>query len=59
MKASAVNLRYKTKMKRTIVPATKPAMKTREHPFFGSSKGDKKSVKQVMKGLRGGRYRDI
>lgn len=79
MKASIVDLRYKTKeilralnarepvsiyyhgtLKGTIVPP-EPAKKfdSKKHPFFGSGKGGKKSVKQVMKELRRPRYHDL
>jgi antitoxin (DNA-binding transcriptional repressor) of toxin-antitoxin stability system len=55
-----VSIYYHGKLKGTIVPA-EPARKfdTKKHPFFGMNKGDKKSVKQIMKDLRGGRYRDL
>lgn len=79
MKASIVDLRYKTKeilkaleacepvsiyyhgkLKGTIVPPEpKKKMKTRDHPFFGSMKHDKRSVKQIMKELRRPRYHDL
>ena len=79
MKASIVDLRYKTKeilkaleasepvsiyyhgkLKGIIHPAA-PSKKIRseDHPFAGSLKNDKRSVKQIMKELRRPRYHDL
>ena len=48
------------KLKGTIIPA-KPAkrMRVQDHPFFGMNKNDKRPVSEIMKELRGGRYRDL
>ncbi len=79
MKASIVDLRYKTKeilraiearepvsiyyhgkLKGTIIPAeSAKKFDSKKHPLFGMRKGEKKSVRQVMKELRRPRYHDL
>lgn len=56
----SVSIYYHGKLKGTIVPA-EPAKKMRveDHPFCGSMKNDKRSVKQIMKELRRPRYHDL
>jgi hypothetical protein len=56
----SVSIYYHGKLKGTIVPP-EPAkkMKSEDHPFAGSMKNDKRSVKQIMKELRRFRYHDL
>jgi antitoxin (DNA-binding transcriptional repressor) of toxin-antitoxin stability system len=53
-----VTLLYHGKVQGTIMPA-KPAVRKRveDSPFFGSRRGDKRSVKKIMDELRAPRYR--
>ncbi len=56
----SVNILYHGKLKATIVPtaAVKQAPLD-QHPFFGSAKKDSRTAAEVMKELRGGRYRAL
>lgn len=55
-----VNLLYHGKLKATIRPAqSKAKAPLAEHPFFGSAKKEARKVSEIMKELRGGRYRDL
>jgi hypothetical protein len=56
----SVSIYYHGKLKGTIIPA-KPSKKIRsqDHPFAGSLKNDKRTVKQIMKNLRRPRYHDL
>ena len=55
-----VQIMYRGKPKGIIIPIHEHGQKSvKESSFFGSTKDDKKSVKQVMEDLRGDRYRDI
>ncbi|MBI4411731.1 MAG: hypothetical protein HY541_04540 [Deltaproteobacteria bacterium] len=51
--------RYHGRPKGYIVSAGVPlsAKKVQEHPFFGMMRKSRKPVRQVMRELRGGRYR--
>lgn len=55
-----VEIVYRGKPKGVIVPVHEHSRKSvKEHPLFGSLAGEKKSVSDVMRGLRGGRYGGI
>ena len=55
-----VSIYYHGKLKGTIIPASSgKKFETKKHPFFGSAKDEKKSVKQIMKELRRPRYHDL
>jgi len=56
----SVNILYHGKLKATIVPTLISGVASLEqHPFFGSrGKGDRK-VADIMRDLRGGRYRAL
>ena len=55
-----VTILYHGKVKGVIKPAgNKTIEKAGEHPFFGMSKKDNKSVETIMSELRGARYRDV
>ena len=52
-----VTILYLGKVKGTIMPAgADTAMDVRNHPFFGSSPEDDKSIAGEMERLRGGRF---
>ncbi len=52
-----VCIRYHGKIKGVITPVGKcNAINVKEHPFFGMKKGEKCSVEEQMKKLRGSRY---
>lgn len=52
-----VTILYHGKVKGTIVPVAEGAgRKVTEHPFFGMSAPDRRSVEEVMQDLRGGRF---
>jgi antitoxin (DNA-binding transcriptional repressor) of toxin-antitoxin stability system len=55
----SVRLTHRGKLKGIIHPPPPTKRKSKEHPFFGMLKGEKKSVEKIMDELRGGRYRDI
>lgn len=55
-----ISILYHGKVKGIIMPVTnKECKKVKDHPFFGMSKNNKKSVLDELKELRGGRYNDI
>lgn len=55
-----VQIMYRGKPKGVIIPMHEHQHKSvKDSSFFGSSKNEKKSVKQVMEELRGGRYHGI
>ncbi len=52
-----IEITYRGKTKGIIIPAHEHTKKSaREHPLFGSGAKEKRTVAEVMKGLRGGRY---
>ena len=52
-----VTILYHGKVKGTIIPAkTNSIAKVEEHPFFGMSRNDSASVKELMDKLRGSRF---
>ena len=52
-----VEILYRGKSKGVIIPIHEsPKKSVKEHPFFGLLAGERKSVSQVMKNLRGSRY---
>lgn len=58
----SVEILYHNKVMGTIVPAKKHKIEeaSKAHPFFGMYSHDtKKSVKETMKELRGGRFRAL
>jgi antitoxin (DNA-binding transcriptional repressor) of toxin-antitoxin stability system len=56
----SVSVLYHGKVKGTIIPApSQSARKVADTPFFGMRKRDKRPVSDVMKALRGGRYRAL
>lgn len=51
---------YHGKEKAVIVPIRKKKIRSvKQHPFFGMLKDEEASVEEIMKDLRGDRYRDI
>lgn len=56
-----VVIRYHGKPRGYIVSAgaSRPAGKVQDHPFFGMMRKGGKPVRQVMRALRGGRYRAL
>ena len=55
-----VSVLYHGKVKGTIVPASPQSpRKVADTPFFGMRKHDKRPVNEIMKALRGGRYRAL
>ena len=55
-----VEIMYHGKSKGIIIPSHEISLKSvKDHPFYGLSKNDKKSVTQHMEDLRGGRYNAI
>lgn len=53
-----VKILYHGKVKGIIMPVSeKKKSKVKNHPFFGMSKNDKKSVTKVLQELRGPRYK--
>jgi antitoxin (DNA-binding transcriptional repressor) of toxin-antitoxin stability system len=55
-----VNILYHGKLKAIIVPAdAQSALPLDQHPFFGSAKKGARKVSELMKELRGGRYRAL
>jgi antitoxin (DNA-binding transcriptional repressor) of toxin-antitoxin stability system len=56
----SVNILYHGKLKATIVPTiAKAKVPLDQHPFFGSAKKGSPKVAEIMKRLRGGRYRAL
>jgi len=56
----SVAVLYHGKVKGTIIPASPQSpRKVADTPFFGMLKRDKRPVSDVMKALRGGRYRAL
>ena len=61
-RGESIELLQRGKVKGRIIPTEKSKtkrMRAEDHPYFGSEKGDKRSVEQIMNELRGPRYRDI
>jgi hypothetical protein len=55
-----VTVLYRGKEKGVLVPTReKKHLNVKEHPFFGMSSQDSKSVSDIMKELRRPRYNDI
>ena len=55
-----VELLQRGKLKGTIVPASAlPLMRVEDHPYFGSEKADRRSVKTIMKEIRKPRFSDL
>lgn len=55
-----VKVTYHGKLIGNLKPVDEPSeLKVEAHPFFGMLKNAKKSVADMMKELRGGRYNDI
>jgi hypothetical protein len=55
-----VTVLYRGKVKGVLVPTgEKKSLNVKEHPFFGMSSQDSKSVSDIMKELRRPRYNDI
>lgn len=55
-----VNLLYRGKLTGRIVPVKPSAsFDAARHPFFGMHAGERKPVREVMRELRGGRYRAL
>jgi hypothetical protein len=55
-----VGILYHGKLKGTIIPTHKKSDKSlKDHPFFGMSRGSKKSVEEEMEELRKSRHNDI
>lgn len=55
-----IRVLYRGKVKGTIIPSSqKPAGGVKDHPLFGIHAGDTRSVADVMRELRKGRYDDI
>ena len=55
-----VEIIYHGKSKGIIIPTHEAHQKSvKEHPFFGLSKNDKRTVAEQMQDLRGGRYRAL
>lgn len=56
----SVNILYHGKVKGTLVPAEAAAtVPLAQHPFFGSAARTSQTAAALMKGVRGGRYRDL
>lgn len=52
-----VTILYHGKVKGTIIPTKNDSIgKVEEHPFFGMSRNDSASVKELMDKLRGSRF---
>jgi len=52
-----VRILYHGKEKGTIIPVeSKVKSRVDEHPFFGMTRKDKRTVSEVISDLRGGRY---
>lgn len=59
-RSETVNILFHGKLKATMVPAVAKAQAPLDqHPFFGSAKKGARKVSEVMKELRGGRYRAL
>jgi antitoxin (DNA-binding transcriptional repressor) of toxin-antitoxin stability system len=55
-----VTILYHGKVKGTIIPVAEGAAgKVAEHPFFGMTAADTRSLDEVMQDLRGGRFRAL
>ena len=58
-----VTITYRGKIKGVIVPKReknrKKRMRVVDHPFFGMSRDDPRTVEEIMDELRGGRFRDL
>lgn len=55
-----VTILYHGKVKGVIMPAAKKERgKIKDHPFFGMSKNDERSVLKIMQELRGTRYHAV
>lgn len=55
-----VRLTHKGKLKGIIQPpARRLSSGPKDHPFFRMRVSDERSVEEVMRGLRGGRYGDL
>jgi prevent-host-death family protein len=59
-----VTITYRGKVKGVIVPKTekkkkRKRMRVEDHPFFGMSRDDPRTVEEIMGELRGGRFRDL
>jgi hypothetical protein len=54
-----VHVLFHGKLKGTIIPVGGSSIKTTDHAFYGSDTTSGETVEDAMKGLRGGRYRDI
>jgi antitoxin (DNA-binding transcriptional repressor) of toxin-antitoxin stability system len=56
----SVSVLYHGKVKGTIIPASPQNLpKVVDTPFFGMRKRDKRPVNEIMRALRGGRYRAL
>lgn len=58
-----VEILYHGKVKGIIHPVStapkKKKLKIQDHPFFGMTADDPRSVEEIMDELRGGRFRDL
>ncbi len=55
-----VTVLYRGKVKGVLVPAgEKTTMRIKDHPFFGISREEERSVSDELNDLRKGRYDDI
>jgi len=52
-------MRVKPKVVITSIKESKQTLKVNAHPYFGSSKNSKESVKDIMKKLRDDRYSSL